>query len=162
MTGNGSVSVIRSRTAALGVGPAVGMSVVAVILLAAWRPGLPDAIATHWGHHGVDGTNSFSRVCATVGVVVAVALAVGAVTSCTARAVPMLAATLAIINGLVVFLVAFMLGVTGAQLGHHGAPSAAVPALWFVFGMILGLVVAVATAIAASTWCLRRDPPNRR
>ena len=136
----------RVAAVLLGTLPSIAVLVVALVLLRIWRADLPKEIATHWNSHGVDGTMSLTGVVATVVVIAVLGAVLGGVAGWYIRESGPLRATLALVNGLTVFVVAGIVSTVGAQRGIASVYEIGIPAIELVVAGVIGLVVGLATA----------------
>ena len=136
----------RVAAVLLGTLPSIAVLVVALVLLRIWRAELPKEIATHWNSHGVDGTMSVIGVVASVVVIAVLGAVLGGAAGWFIRDSRLLRLTLALVNGLTVFMVLGIVGSVGSQRGTATVYEIGVPAIELAVAGVIGLIVGLITA----------------
>ncbi|WP_059035023.1 hypothetical protein [Gordonia desulfuricans] len=149
---SGPTRAQRLRMLPLGIVPPVAAGAVAVSLLSAWRPDLPDPIASHWGSHGVDGTSSITGAMVMAVAAAVIGAVIGGATCWWGRDTRITRTVVALVNFLAVVIAGIAPSVAADQRGVTDIDSLSTPVWPIVITFGVAVLVAVASAALIPTW----------
>ncbi|MGW0036639.1 hypothetical protein [Gordonia sp. NPDC003376] len=149
---SGPTRAQRLRILPLGIVPPVAAGVVAVSLLSAWRPDLPDPMASHWGSHGVDGTSSITGAIVMAVAAAVIGAVIGGATCWWGRDTRITRTVVALVNFLAVVIAGIVPAVAADQRGVTDIDSLSTPVWPIVITFGVAVLVAAASAALIPRW----------